>query len=144
MRLANVRLTGTRADFLAAVLTHVPASSPLFPEYFTFSLAFVQECPEDQDMAQALAAKKEYLEHSLDRAAFLEKQRTSQAMEALLMQRLPMLSIDTAAAQREIRIINDISLALYGHVPGSFDQACQESTFSLQQGPGAHGPPKDR
>jgi hypothetical protein len=138
MRLANVRLAGARADFLAAVLTHVPASSPLFPEYFTFALAFVQECPEDQDMAQALAAKKEYLEHSLDRAAFLERQRTSQAMEALLMQRLPMLSIDTAAAQREIRIINDISLALYGRVPGSFDQTCQESTFQLQQGPGTH------
>ncbi len=133
MRLASVQLTGTRADFLAAVLQNISASSPLFSEYFTFSLSFIQECTQNADMLQSLAAKKEYLEHSIDKAAFLEKQRTSQAMETLLMQRMPMLSIDTAAAEREIQIIHDISLALYGRVLGSFDQACQESSYHLQR-----------
>ncbi|MGM0759860.1 MAG: hypothetical protein ACQEUB_09135, partial [Thermodesulfobacteriota bacterium] len=117
LRLAASPLTGARADFLARVLRHIPVSSSLFCQYFQFSLSFVQECADDQDMAQALQAKKEHLEHSLDRAAFLERQRSSQAMETLLMQRLPMLSIDTSEAREKIQIINDLSLALYGQVP---------------------------
>jgi hypothetical protein len=133
MRLASVHLTGSRADFLAAVLQNISASSHLFPEYFAFSLSFIQECTHNADMLQALAAKKEYLEHSIGKAAFLEKQRTTQAMETLLMQRMPMLSIDVAAAEREIQIINDISLALYGRVLGSFDQTCQESAYHAQR-----------
>ncbi|MFO7875999.1 MAG: hypothetical protein R6U55_05395 [Desulfovermiculus sp.] len=118
LRLAAVPLTGTRAAFLAAVLRHVPVSSPFFPEYFGFALAFVQECFENEDMVQALAVKKELLEHSLDRAAFLEKRRAGQAMETLLMQKIPMLSINTERAEKEIEIINDLSLALYGTLPG--------------------------
>jgi hypothetical protein len=133
MRLANVQLTGSRADFLAAILKNVSVSSTFFAEYFTFCLSFIQECAQNTDMLQALAAKKEYLEHSIDKAAFLEKKRTSQAMETLLMQRMPILSIDIAAAEREIQIINDISLALYGRVLGSFDQACQESSYRVQR-----------
>jgi hypothetical protein len=39
-------------------------------------------------------------------------------METLLMQKIPMLSIDTDRAEREIQIINDLSLALYGTLPG--------------------------
>jgi len=118
MRLTTAPLTATRAEFLAEILRLIPVSSPFFPEYFSFALAFVQECSENEDMAQALAAKKELLEHSLDRAAFLEKRRSGQAMETLLMQKIPMLSIDTDRAEREIQIINDLSLALYGTLPG--------------------------
>lgn len=127
LRQAASPLTASRASFLAAVLKAVPVSSPFFPQYFQFALTFVQECSETEDMFRALAAKKEHLEHSLDRAAFLEKRRTGQAMEILLMQKLPMLSIDTDAAEKEIRIINDLCLALYGHIPAGFDQACQET-----------------
>lgn len=118
LRTATTPLTGTRTAFLAAILRRIPVSSPFFPEYFGFALAFVQECSKNEDMAQALTAKKELLEHSLDRAAFLEKKRSGQAMETLLMQKIPMLSIDTDRAEREIEIINDLSLALYGTLPG--------------------------
>lgn len=117
LRLAAAPLTGTRAEFLAAVLRHIPVSSPFFQEYFGFALAFVQECSVNEDMAQALSVKKGLLEHSLDRAAFLEKRRSSQAMETLLMQKIPMLSIHTERAEKEIEIINDLSLALYGTLP---------------------------
>lgn len=127
LRQAASSLTASRAVFLAAVLKAVPVSSPFFPQYFQFALAFVQECSETEDMFRALAAKKEHLEHSLDRAAFLEKRRTGQAMETLLMQKLPMLSINTDSAEKEIRIIDDLCLALYGHVPAGFDQACQQT-----------------
>jgi hypothetical protein len=116
MRLAAAPLTASRAGFLAAVLKNVQVSSPLFAESFQFALKFVQECPETADMFKALAAQKELLEHSLDRAAFLENRRAGQAMETLLMQRLPMLSIDTAKAEREIRIIDDLCLAVYGRL----------------------------
>lgn len=122
MRLASAPLTGTRAEFLTAILRRVPVSSPFFPEYFGFALAFAQECSEREDMAQALASKKTLLEHSLDRAAFLEKTRSAQPMETLLMQKIPMLSIDTARAEKEIQIIIDLSLALYGTLPGG---SCQ-------------------
>ncbi|MDZ7759997.1 MAG: hypothetical protein U5L00_07060 [Desulfovermiculus sp.] len=127
MRLAATPLTANRAAFLGAVLKHVQVSSLFFSEYFHFALAFVQECSETEDMFRALAAKKEHLEHSLERADFLEKRRSGQAMEILLMQRLPMLSIDTATAQKEIRIIDDLCLALYGHIPAGFEQACQQT-----------------
>ncbi|MFP4048474.1 MAG: hypothetical protein ACLFT8_00875 [Desulfovermiculus sp.] len=120
LRLAAAPLTGTRAEFLDAVLRHIPASSPLFQEYFGFALAFVQECSDNEDMALALTVKKELLEYSLDRAAFLEKRRAGQAMETLLMQKIPMLSINTERAEKEIEIINDLSLALYGTLPGGF------------------------
>jgi len=133
LRLAANPLTGARAEFLVRILRHIPASSALFPQYFQFSLAFVQECADNQDMAQALQAKKEHLEHSLDRAAFLEHQRSRQAMETLLMQRLPMLSIDTSEAREKIQIINDLSLALYGQVSAGTENACRQIAYTQQR-----------
>ncbi len=133
LRLAATPLTGTRADFLVRILRHISSSSALFDQYFQFSLAFAQEFADNQDMAQALQAKKEHLEHSLDRAAFLEHQRSRQAMETLLMQRLPMLSIDTSEAREKIQIINDLSLALYGQVPAGTENACRQIAYTQQR-----------
>lgn len=133
LRLAASPLTGTRAEFLVRIVRHIPSSSALFAQYFLFSLAFVQECADNQDMAQALQAKKEHLEHSLDRAAFLEHQRSRQAMETLLMQRLPMLSIDTSEAREKIQIINDLSLALYGQVPAGTENAYRQIAYTQQR-----------
>mgnify|MGYP006284768581 CR=1 FL=1 len=119
LRLAAWPLIGSREEFLSAVLSHVSTASPLFQACFDFALAFVQECSSEEDMAQALVNKRDYLEHSLDKAAFLEKQRNRHAMETLLMQRLPMLSIDVRATRETIAIIDDLNLALYGRIPGN-------------------------
>ena len=85
-----------------------------FLDCLDFILSFLAELEDDPDMFHALMAKKKFYFLSLQKARNLDIQRTKHNMETLLLKGKRMPYVDQADARKKIRIIDRISLAVFG------------------------------
>ena len=85
-----------------------------FLNCFDFILSFLDELEDEPDMFQALMAKKRFYFLSLQKAKNLDIQLTKYNMETLLLKGKRVSYIDKADAIKKIRMIDQISLAVFG------------------------------
>ena len=79
-----------------------------------FALSFLDELKEDQDLYQALMAKKRFYLRSLQKAKKLETQLEKSNLETLLSQGQRVILVDKADARKKMLVIDRISRAIFG------------------------------
>ena len=85
-----------------------------FLDCFDFILSFLAELENEPDMFHELMARKKFYFLSLQKARNLDIQRTKHNMETLLLKGKRVPYVDQADARKKIRIIDQISLAVFG------------------------------
>jgi hypothetical protein len=100
--------------FLQAFFEKPEIDNDEFLDYFDFILSFLDECKDAPDMFPALMAKKRFYFQSLQKAKNLDIQLTKHNVETLLLRGKRVTYVDTADARKKIRMIDRISLAVFG------------------------------
>ena len=100
--------------FLADFFKKLHLDPAEFLDCLDFVLSFLDECKDEPDMFQALMAKKRFCFWSLQKAKNLDIQLTKHNMETLLLKGNRVPYVDKADARKKIRIIDQISLAVFG------------------------------
>ncbi len=85
-----------------------------FETCLEFLLSFLGELEDEQDMYQALMAKKRFYLRSLQKAKKLETQLQKNNLETLLSQGKRVILVDQADARKKMLIIDRISRAIFG------------------------------
>jgi hypothetical protein len=114
--LRNSRFTGSESNvsFLCRFFEQWPAQREGFFQALEFILNFLDEVPEDTDLFVALMRKKRFYVRSLQKAEKYEEQMKGKNIETLLLQGLRIPYADKGDAIKKIRIIDGISLAVFG------------------------------
>ncbi len=103
-----------KIQFLCDFFEKLESRSHDFNVCLDFSLSFLDELTEDQDLYQALMAKKRFYLRSLQKAKKLETQLQKNNLETLLSQGKRVILIDKEDARKKIRLIDRISRAVFG------------------------------
>jgi len=100
-------------QFLCDFFEKIAPQSYDFNECLDFTLLFLDELQEDQDIYRALMAKKRFYLRSLHIAKQLETQLQKNNLETLLSQGKRVLVVDQADARKKMLIIDRISRAIF-------------------------------
>ncbi len=103
-----------KTQFLCDFFEKLAPQSHDFNICLDFALSFIDELKEDQDLYQALMAKKRFYLRSLQKAKQLETQLQQNNLETLLSRGKRVILIDQADARKKMLIIDRISRALFG------------------------------
>ena len=103
-----------------------------FLNCFDFILSFLDELEDEPDMFQALMAKKRFYFLSLQKAKNLDIQLTKYNMETLLLKGKRVSYIDKADAIKKIRMIDQISLAVFGNTEFFDLMPASEQSITLE------------
>ncbi len=103
-----------KIQFLCDFFEKLEHQSHDFNICLDFALSFLDELKEDQDLYQALMAKKRFYLRSLQKAKQLETQLQKNNLETLLSQGKRVILIDQADARKKMLIIDRISRAIFG------------------------------
>jgi len=103
-----------RIQFLCDFFEKLEPQSHDFDTCLDFALALLDELAEDQDLYQALMAKKRFYLRSLQKANKLETQLQKSNLETLLSQGQRVVLVDKEDARRKMLIIDRISRAIFG------------------------------
>ena len=104
----------SKIQFLCDFFEKLESRSHDFNICLDFSLSFLDELTEDQDLYQALMAKKRFYLRSLQKAKKLETQLQKNNLETLLSQGKRVILVDKADARKKMQIIDRISRAIFG------------------------------
>lgn len=116
-------------EALIAFIKAFPASYSGFEDYLDLICRLLEEKQPGEDVFSHLILTKLVLEKGLDRAEHLEEMLARQPLEAILMQRTNILSINRPQIRKEMQMIDDIGLRLFGRIP---DSSQLQSTFALK------------
>ncbi len=116
VKLRNTRPITSQSKilFLQAFFEKLQGISDDFFDDLDFILSFLDECKDEPDMFQALMAKKRFYFQSLQKAKNLDVQLTKHNVETLLLRGKRVSYVDKADARKKIRMIDRISLAIFG------------------------------
>jgi hypothetical protein len=116
VRLRNAKpiSSPTHILFLVDFFKKLRADPGEFLECLDFLLSFLNELEDKPDMFQALMAKKRFYFWSLQKAKNLDIQLTKHNVETLLLKGERVPYVDKTDAREKIRIIDRISLAVFG------------------------------
>ena len=116
VKLRNTRPITSQSKilFLQAFFEKLQGDSDDFFDDLDFILSFLDECKDEPDMFQALMAKKRFYFQSLQKAKNLDVQLTKHNVETLLLRGKRVSYVDKADARKKIRMIDRISLAIFG------------------------------
>lgn len=103
-----------KIHFLCDLFEKLETRSHDFTICLDFVLAFLDELKEDQDLYQALMAKKRFYLRSLQKAKKLAAQLQKSNLETLLSQGKRVILVDQADARKKMLIIDRISRAIFG------------------------------
>ena len=101
-------------QFLCDFFEKLAPQSHDFNICLDFALSFLDELQEDQDIYQALMAKKRFYLRSLQKARKLETQLQKNNLETLISQGKRIILIDKADARKKLLIVDRISRAIFG------------------------------
>ena len=116
VRLRNARPISSpeHISFLVDFFKKLRTDHAEFLNCLDFLLSFLDECEDEPDMFQVLTAKKRFYFWSLQKAKNLDIQLTKHNVETLLLKGQRVSYVDTADARKKIKIIDRISLAVFG------------------------------
>jgi hypothetical protein len=97
-----------------------------------FTLSFLDELKDDQDLYQALMTKKRFYFRSLHKAKRLKTQLQKNNLETLLSQGTRVILVDKADARQKMLIIDRISRAIFGKTEYLEDLHPDEGNFDLR------------
>ena len=100
--------------FLQAFFEKLEIDSDESFDFLDFILSFLDECKDGQDMFKALMTKKRFYFQSLQKAKNLDIQLKKHNVETLLLSGKRVSYVDPADARKKIRMIDRISLAVFG------------------------------
>ena len=116
----KVRLRNTRFEFsenkivfFKRFFESMQPESTIASDCFDFLLVFFDELKDDQDVFRGLMEKKRFYFKNLQRVLKAEAQLEKSNLETLILQGGRMLFFDKEAALQNIRLIDEISLAVY-------------------------------
>jgi len=101
-------------QFLCVFFERIEPQSYDFNDCLDFALLFLDELKEDQDIYQALMAKKRFYLRSLQIAKKLETQLQKNNVETLLSQGKRVIVVDQADARKKMLTIDRIGRAVFG------------------------------
>jgi len=101
-------------DFLGRFFTAMEPHSPDVLECLDFALDFLEDIGEDQNLYEALGARKKFYFQSLQKAGRIETELQKNNVETLMMQGKRVAFIDPEDARKKLRIIDRISRAIFG------------------------------
>jgi hypothetical protein len=116
VRLRNTKpiTSQNKVLFLQTFFEKLPIDSDEFWDDLDFILSFLDECKDEPDMFQALMAKKRFFFQSLQKAKNLDIQLTKHNVETLMLRGKRISYVDKTEARKKIRMIDRISLAVFG------------------------------
>lgn len=116
VRLRNARPISSpeHISFLVDFFKKLRTDHAEFLNCLDFLLSFLDERDAEPDMFQVLMAKKRFYFWSLQKAKNLDIQLTKHNVETLLLKGQRVSYVDTADARKKIKIIDRISLAVFG------------------------------
>jgi hypothetical protein len=117
----------SKTQFLGRFFDKIGAGSNDIFECLDFLLGFLDEIKEDDDVYQALMAKKRFYFISLQKAQKMQARIEKHNIETLLMQGERVVLIDQADARRKMQIIDRISRAVFGQTE-YFEQPVSDET----------------
>ena len=103
-----------KIQFLCDFFEKLEPQSHDFNNCLDFALSFIDDLRKDQDLYQALMAKKRFYLRSLQKAKKIETQLQKNNLETLLSQGKRVILVDKADARRKMLIIDRISRAIFG------------------------------
>ena len=129
VKIRNARFYPSEAktEFLGRFFGQIGAGSNDIFECLDFILGFFDEIKADDDVYQALMAKKKFYFISLQKARKMEARIEKHNIETLLMQGERVVLIDKTDARKKMQIIDRISRALYGKTE-YFEQPVSDET----------------
>lgn len=101
-----------------------------FEDYLDFVCRLLEEKEAGCDVFTQLILTRLVLEKSLDKAKDLETLMARQPLEAILMQKTSILSIDKPKIHQQLQMIDDLGLRLFGRVP---DSSQIQSSFEVRR-----------
>jgi hypothetical protein len=116
VRLRNARpiTSPNKISFLQTVFKKLKIDNDDFFDHLDFTLSFLEELEDEADMFQALMTRKKRYIQSLQKAKKLDNKLNQQNVETLLLRGERVSYIDKADARKKIKIIDRISLAVFG------------------------------
>jgi hypothetical protein len=116
VRLRNARpiTSPNKISFLQTVFKKLKIDNDDFFDHLDFTLSFLEELEDEADMFQALMTRKKRYIQSLQKAKKLDNKLNQQNVETLLLRGERVSYIDKADARKKIKIIDHISLAVFG------------------------------
>ena len=117
----------SKTEFLRRFFDQIGAGSNDIFECLDFILGFLDEIKADNDIYQALMAKKKFYFISLQKAQKMEARMEKHNIETLLMQGERVVLIDKTDARKKMQIIDRISRALFGKTE-YFEQPVSDDT----------------
>jgi hypothetical protein len=103
-----------KIHFLCEFFEKLDPQSRDFNTCLDFTLSFLDELKQDQDLYPALMAKKRFHLRSLQKAKKLETQLEKSNLETFLSQGKRVILVDKADARKKMLIIDRISRAVFG------------------------------
>lgn len=138
VKIRNSRFSSSdsKTEFLCRFFDKIgPRSNDVF-ECLNFILEFLDEFKKEDDVYQALMAKKKFYFISLQKAKKMDARLEKHNIETLLMQGERVALIDQADARKKMQIIDRISRAVFGKTEYFEPPASDERQFEI-------GSPKD-
>ena len=116
VKIRNSRLSPVEnsIQFLCVFFETIEPQSYDFNDCLDFALLFLDELKEDQDIYQALMAKKRFYLRSLQIAKKLETQLQKNNVETLLSQGKRVIVVDQTDARKKMLTIDRIGRAVFG------------------------------
>ena len=119
--------SGSKTEFLSRFFDQIGAGSNDIFECLDFILGFLDEIKANDDIYQALMAKKKFYFISLQKAQKMEGRIEKHNIETLLMQGERVVLIDKTDARKKMQIIDRISRSLFGKTE-YFEQPVSDET----------------
>ena len=116
VRLRNARRISAPEHilFLVDFFKKLPADADEFLDCLDFTLSFLDELEDEPDMFEVLMARKRFYFWSLQKAKNLDMRLTKNNVETLMLKGKRLPYVDKADARKKIKIIDRISLAVFG------------------------------
>lgn len=118
--------------FLDSFFRAFPSTFFGFEACLDFVCRLLEEKQPGTDVFTHLILTKLLLEKSLDKAEHLESLMARQPLEAILMQRTSILSINRPRIREQLQMIDDLGLRIFGSTPESTQL---QSSFALHASP---------
>ena len=119
-------------QFLGSFFRAFPSSFSGFEACLDFVCRLLEEKQPGTDVFSHLILTKLLLEKGLDKAEHLEALMARQPLEAILMQRTNILSINKPRIREQLQMIDDLGLRIFGSIPESSQL---QSSFALHASP---------
>ena len=107
---------GAKAAFLETFINSIPPMTDDFFGHLEFMLNFLETCPEETPLEEALAQRKQHHQKNLIKAEQFERQRRNRNVETMIMQGIRIPHFDPQDDMQKITMIDTVSIALYHEI----------------------------